>query len=182
MKMAARPPRSLSFMSRTTSRPLARSLLLAFLPFHWKILRPASRMNTSPWLSDLYESSTCITRTLRLPLTWKSFLGKTSFSTCLKPELTPPSRYLRPPNCFQYETNCCDSLPWTCRCVELDNQPPSENLGSGRYLAELDSAAAEGIVELDGLVGDGSLLILRRFGAKPAAKCQSVFFRISTRM
>ena len=50
-------------------RALVRSALDEFLPFHWKILRPQSRTKTSPWLSDLNEISTGMTRTLRLPLT-----------------------------------------------------------------------------------------------------------------
>jgi hypothetical protein len=90
------PKCSSDFTASATSSALAFSARLACRPFHCVTVRPVSSRNTSPELSEATETGTCITRTLRLPLTCNKRVVYASRSTAVNAESTPPARYCAP--------------------------------------------------------------------------------------
>ncbi len=66
------------------------------------------------------KTGTCWTRTVCFPLQWKSLLWYFPCSTCLKPDLTPPAKYLMPR--LKYDRKSFDSWPWTYQEEKRDRR------------------------------------------------------------
>jgi hypothetical protein len=117
-------------------------------PFHWKIVRPRSRMKTSPeFMLDAATGCTCSARTRCAPLSRSSRglnAAPRGSSTATRAESTPPGRYSTTaiPQCFlSIARKSSDS--WACVSRYCTGVPPSESSSSTLLYAATPFSSCE---------------------------------------